>query len=32
MNVFYLLKTLYIDGVTNGAISIDTLKKNLLYE
>lgn len=27
MNVFYLLKTLYTDGVTNGAISIDTLKE-----
>lgn len=27
MNVFYLLKTLYTDGVTNGAISIDTEEK-----
>lgn len=31
MNVFYLLKTLYTDGVTNGAISIDTKEKPVVW-
>lgn len=31
MNVFYLLKALYTDGVTNGAISTDTKEKPVLW-